>query len=110
MTLKHLMEISQENRGYWNALIRSRYEWKCQVETKALKKELREEVQVHGIEKVLDQIIKEYRVMGREEGAINTAQDIAWYMLQKGLEVSEISEVTGLPIPEIEKLNGKTAD
>ena len=37
-------------------------------------------------------------------------REIVLNMLQKGLEVSLISEVTGLPIPEIEKLNGKTTD
>ena len=31
-------------------------------------------------------------------------------MLQKGLDVSLISEVTGLSVAEVEQLNGRTTD
>lgn len=44
---------------------------------------------------------------GRVEGKLEEKRDIAASMLQKGLPVSLIAEVTGLTEPEIEALNKK---
>ena len=46
------------------------------------------------------------RVQGMQEGQ----RGIVLNMLQKGYEVSEISEVTGLTVAKIKQLNGRAAD
>ena len=76
MALEHLMEVSKEERDEWNAISIQRREWEMQLKREAVE----------------------------EKGRIQGIQEIALSMLQKGYEVSAISEVTGLPIPEIEKL------
>ena len=90
MALEHLEEVSKEERERWNAISMSRREWERQLKG--------EELEEQG------------RIQGMQEGEVNKARGIALNMLRKGYAISEISEVTGLPIPEIEKLNGKTTD
>ena len=82
MALEHLAEISQDERARWEAISLARREWEEQLKREGLK--------------------EEGRVQGRQEIALN--------MLQKGYEVSLISEVTGLTVAEIKQLNGRTAD
>ena len=53
---------------------------------------------------------EEGRVQGLKEGMQEKQRGIALSMLQKGLDVSLISEVTGLSVAEVEQLNGRTAD
>ena len=88
MALEHLMEVSKEERDEWNAISIQRREWEMQLKREAVE----EKGRIQGMEEGL--------VQGMEE----KQQEIALSMLQKGYEVSAISEVTGLPIPEIEKL------
>ena len=76
MALEHLEEVSKEKREYWKAASRERREWEHEMRKQGLIEE--------GIEK------------GHREIALN--------MLQKGLEVSLISEVTGLSVAEIKQL------
>ena len=105
MALDHLKEVSKEERERWNAISISRREWEDQLRIE----EVREEVQAHGIGKVLDRITKKYRVIGREEGSANKVREIALNMLQKGYEVSEISEMTLLTVGDVEQLKNGTA-
>ena len=88
MALEHLMEVSKEERDEWNAISIQRREWEMQLKREAVE----EKGRIQGMQEGL--------VQGMEE----KQQEIALSMLQKGLDVSLISEVTGLPIPEIEKL------
>ena len=90
MILEHLAEISKENREYWEA----QYEFKREWEDQLRKEELEERA----------------RVQGMQAGKVERDREIALSMLQKGLEVSLISEVTGLSVAEIEQLNHRTAD
>ena len=90
MALEHLEEVSKEERERWNAISMSRREWERQLKG--------EELEEKG------------RIQGIQEGEVNKARGIALSMLQKGYEIPEISEVTSLPVAEIEKLNGKTAE
>ena len=98
MILEHLAEISKENREYWEA----QYEFKREWEDQLRKEELEERARVQGME--------EGRVQGMQAGKVERDREIALSMLQKGLEVSLISEVTGLSVAEIEQLNHRTAD
>ena len=98
MILEHLAEISKENREYWEAQSQFKREWEDQLR----KEELEEKARAEGMQEGL--------VQGMQEGEVNKAQGIALSMLQKGLEVSLISVVTGLTVAEIKQLNGKTAD
>ena len=89
MALEHLEEISKDKELYWEAMDRKKYEIAIQLERRgALKR---------GLAKGLAKGMERGRVQGMEEIALN--------MLQKGYEVSEISQVTGLSVPEIKKLN-----
>ncbi len=45
------------------------------------------------------------RETGREEGAKQNSCDIATKMLEKGIDIETISELTGLTEKEISKLN-----
>ena len=86
MALEHLVEVSKEEKEYWRAIHKGRREWERQLK--------REEE------------IEKSRVQGIQE----KQREIALSMLQKGLEVSLISEVTDLSVAEIEQLNYRTAD
>ena len=90
MALEHLVEVSKEEKEYWKAVHKGRREWEEQLR----KEQMREEE------------LEKSRVQGMEE----KQREIALSMLQKGLKVSFISEVTDLSVAEIEKLNGKTTD
>ena len=92
MVLEHLAEISKENREYWEAQYQFKREWEDQLR----KEELEEKARTQGMQ--------EGRVQGMQEGRVQGMQEIALSMLQKGYEVSEISEVTGLTVAEIEQL------
>ena len=48
---------------------------------------------------------EEGRKEGREEGAKQKSFDIAQRMLQKGIDIETISELTGLTEKEISELN-----
>ena len=100
MILEHLAEISRENREYWEAQSQFKREWEDQLR----KEELEEEIQAHGIGKFLEQVTKDYRDLGWEEGAADKMREIVANMLQKGLEVSLISEVTDLSVDYVERL------
>ena len=84
MALEHLEEMSKEDKARWEAISLSRREWEQQLKREALE--------------------EKGRVQGMQEGEVNKARGIALSMLQKGYEVSLISEVTGLSIAEIEQL------
>ncbi len=90
MALKHLEKVSKENREYWNAILLERQEWDRHVR----KQEIMEEVKAEGL----------------AEGKVKRDHEIALNMLQKGLKVSLISEVTGLSADEIKQLKSRTAD
>ena len=51
---------------------------------------------------------EEGEAKGREEGEAKGKAEIAKNLLAKGLDTSFISEVTGLSVPEIEKLSGRS--
>lgn len=78
--IDHLSEITQDERLYWDALSREKYEVADRLERKGLLEE--------GIEK------------GRAEGM----RQVALNMLNKGFELSVISEATGLSEAEINRL------
>ena len=54
--------------------------------------------------------MEEGRTQGMEEGEVKRDREIALSMLQKGLDVSLISEVTDLSVAEIKQLNGRATD
>ena len=86
MALEHLAEISQDERERWEAISLARREWEDQLKREGLE--------------------EKGRVQGMQEGQ----RGIVLNMLQKGYEVSEISEVTGLTVAKIKQLNGRAAD
>ena len=80
--ISQLEEMSKEDKARWEAISLSRREWEQQLKREALE----------------------------EKGRVQGMQEIALNMLQKGLEVPFISEVTGLSVAEIEQLNQRIAD
>ena len=86
MALEHLEEISKDEKLYWDFLARRKDQIAMQLERSGA--------------------LEEGRVQGRQE----KQQEIALNMLQKGIKVPFISEVTGLSVAEIKKLNSRTAD
>ena len=65
----------------------------------------REEGLKVGREKGLEEGHKKGHKEGKEEGAKQKSFDIAKRMLEKGIDVETISELTGLTEKEISKLN-----
>ena len=61
-------------------------------------------VQYWGIVEAYADELREKEAKGRAEGALDNARSNARKMRQKGLEVSLISEITGLSVEEIEEL------
>ena len=106
MILEHLAEISRENREYWEAQSQFKREWEDQLR----KEELEEKARAEGMQVGRTQGMQEGLVQGMQEGEVKRDREIALSMLQKGLEVSLISEVTGLTVAEIKQLNGRAAD
>ncbi len=84
MILEHLEEISKSKESHWETIDRMKYEIGIQLERRGA--------------------LKEGLAKGMEEGRVQGMHEIALNMLQKGYEVSEISQVTGLSVPEIKKL------
>ena len=76
MILEHLEEISKNKESHWETIDRMKYEIGIQLERRGA--------------------LKEGLAKGMEKIALN--------MLQKNYGISEISEVTGLSVPEIKKL------
>ncbi len=89
MILEHLEEISKSKESHWETIDRMKYEIGIQLERRGALKE--------GLAKG--------RIEGMERGRVQGMEEIALNMLQKDYEVSEISQVTGLSVPEIKKLN-----
>ena len=106
MVLEHLAEMSKEDKARWEAISLARREWEEQLKREGLK----EEGRVQGMKEGRVQGMKEGRVQGMQAGKVERDREIALSMLQKGYEISEISEVTGLSVAEIEQLNGRTTD
>ena len=98
MVLEHLAEMSKEDKARWEAISLARREWEEQLKREGLE----EKGRVKGLQ--------EGRVQGMEAGKVERDREIALSMLQKGLDVSLISEVTGLSVAEVEQLNGRTTD
>ncbi len=88
MALEHLEEISKDDQLYWDAMARK----KDRVAIQLAKSDALEE----GIRKGMK--------AGRVQGMQEQQRGIALSMLQKGLDVSLISEVTGLSVAEIGQL------
>ena len=88
MILEHLEEISKNKESHWETIDRMKYEIGIQLERRGALKE--------GLAKG--------RIEGMEEGRVQGMHEIALNMLQKGLEISLISEVTGLSVAEIKQL------
>ena len=88
MALEHLEEISKDDQLYWDAVARKKDRIAIQL----------------GKSCALEEGMRKGRVQGMQEGEVNKARGIAVSKLQKGYEVSEISEVTGLSIAEIGEL------
>ena len=84
MALEHLEEISKDDRLYWDAMARKKDRIAIQL----------------GKSCALEEGIRKGRIQGMQE----QQRGIALSMLQRGYEVSEISEVTGLSVAEIGQL------
>ncbi len=84
MALEHLAKVSEEEIDLWDSIAHDRYKLEYNLEREGLIEE--------GIEQ------------GIEQGRVKEVRNIALNMLQKGLEVSLISEVTGLSAEEIKRL------
>ena len=69
------------------------------------REEGREEGLKVGREKGLEEGHKKGHKEGKEEGAKQKSFDIAKRMLEKGIDIETISELTGLTEKEISKLN-----
>ena len=100
MALEHLEEISKDDQLYWDAMARK----KDRVAIQLAKSDALEEGMRKGMQAGRIQGMQEGRVQGMQEGEVNKARGIALSMLQRGYEVSEISEVTGLSVAEIGQL------
>ena len=94
MVLEHLEEISKDDQLYYEALRRKKSLVAAQLDRRS------------ALEEGMAQGMQE----GMQAGKVERDREIALSMLQKGLEVSLISEVTGLSVAEIKQLNGRTAD
>ncbi len=92
MALEHLEEISKDEELDWETMDRRKYEIGIQLERRGALKRGLAKGRIEGLE--------EGRVQGLEAGQ----REIALNMLQKDLEVSLISEVTGLSVIKIEQL------
>ena len=101
------VEMSEEKK-FWLDMILLKYDW----EYLSKKERLEEEIQAHGIGKFLEQVTKECSKrrgfsevtgLGRRCNE-QSCREIATNMLQKGLEVSLISEVTDLSVGYVERL------
>ena len=106
MVLEHLAEMSKDDAEYLRETVQLKREW----EDLSRKEELEKRARVEGMQEGRVQGMQEGRVQGMQEGEVKRDREIALGMLQKGYEVSEISEVTGLSVAEIEQLNGRAAD
>ena len=69
-----------------------------------------QEGRTQGMQESRTQGMQESRTQGMQEGRTQGMQEIALGILRKGYEVSDISEVTGLSVAEVEQLNGRTTD
>ena len=117
------MEISKEEREYWKAMSREKRECEYQWEKQGMIAEGMEIGRVQGIQEGRVQGIDEGRAQGIDEGRakgieenldqsieqgqVEAQQEIALNMLQKGYQISAISEVIGLSTTEIEQLKNK---
>ena len=66
--------------------------------------EEKEEVREIGLAEGRAQGLAEGRAEGRAQGLAEGSKDIAAKMIKKGYDLKEISELTGLALDEIEKL------
>ena len=66
--------------------------------------EEKEEVREIGLAEGRAQGLAEGRAEGRAQGLAEGSKDIAAKMIKKGYDLKEISELTGLELDEIEKL------
>ena len=123
MALENLEEVSEEEREYWEAMSHKKYKVAIQLEKSAVFEQgmkigrtqgiyegcVRgiEEGRAKGIEEGRAEGIEESLTRNIEEGQVEAQQGIALNMLQKGLEVSLISEVIGLSSAEIKQLENK---
>ena len=80
MALEHLEKVSEEEIDLWDSIAHDRYKLEYNLEREGLIEE------------------------GIEQGEVKKARNVALNMLQKGLKVSLISEVTGLSAEEIKRL------
>ena len=114
MALEYLEEISKSDQLYQDAIARKKDRVAMQLaRIGALEEGMRKGMQagrVKGMQEGRVQGMEAGRVKGMQEGRVQGMQEIALSMLQKGYEVSEISEVTGLSVAEIEQLNRRIAD
>ena len=105
MVLEHLAEMSKDDAEYLRQTAQLKREWDDQ----SRREELEERARTQGMQEGRTQGMQEGRTQGMQEGRTQGMQEgqrgIALSMLQKGYEVSEISEVTGLSVAEIEQLN-----
>ena len=118
MALEYLEEISKSDQLYQDAIARKKDRVAMQLARigaleegmKAGRAQGMQEGRAQGMQEGRTQGMQEGRTQGMQEGELNKARKIALVMLQKGLEVSLISEATGLSVAEIEQLNHRTAD
>ena len=66
--------------------------------------EEKEEVREIGLAEGRAQGLAQGLAQGRAEGLAESSKDIAAKMIKKGYDLKEISELTGLALDEIEKL------
>ena len=108
MALEHLEEISKDEELDWETMDRRKYEIGIQLERRGALKRGLAKGRIEGMEAGRVQGMEAGRVEGMEAGRVQGMEagqrEIALNMLQKDLEVSLISEVTGLSVPEIKKL------
>ncbi|MCZ0932059.1 MAG: Rpn family recombination-promoting nuclease/putative transposase, partial [Oligoflexia bacterium] len=101
MALKHFNKLSKDEELYQEELTR-------QISLVAYNLD-RQGLWDEGIQKGLQKGLKQGKTLGKQEGLaqgeFNKQKEIALNMLNKNLEVSFISEVTGLSEKEIKKLN-----
>ena len=69
---------------------------------------IREEARQEGLQKGRKEGRQEGMQKGRQEGMQKGRQEVILNLLKKKQEISFISEVTGLPEKEIEKLKSKS--
>ena len=97
------MKYSRSLKDYrdWHNTLNHAIEKETAKITRRISAKLRKEMREEGRKEGIAIGLKTGREEGREEGRGNTQKEIARKMLDKGMDINSISELSGLSIEEI---------